>query len=120
PLLDSEVIERERTHLPERVFRQEYGAEFIEGAGAVFRNVRECATGSFEEPKPGMIYRAGLDLARVEDFTVLTIVDRQCRVVFVDRFNRIDWALQVQRISAAVRRYNCPYCYVDTTGAGEP
>ncbi len=34
PLLDAELIERERGCVPERVFRQEYGAEFIEGSGA--------------------------------------------------------------------------------------
>ena len=39
------MIEEERARLPERVFLQEYRAEFVEGAGAVFRNVHECATG---------------------------------------------------------------------------
>jgi len=45
PLLDRGVIEQERERLPDRVFRQEFGAEFIEGSGAVFRNIRESATG---------------------------------------------------------------------------
>src|SRR5260221_2113688 len=48
PLLDRDVIEQERERLPERVFRQEFGAEFIEGSGSVFRNVRECATGHWQ------------------------------------------------------------------------
>jgi hypothetical protein len=120
PLLDAEVIEAERARLPEAVFRQEYGAEFLEGAGAVFRNVRECATGTFEEPKAGMRYYAGLDLAKVEDYSVLVIVDKERRVVFVDRFHRLDWSIQVHRIEAAIKRYNRAYCYVDSTGAGEP
>src|SRR5262249_13027740 len=33
PHLNAELIEQERTRLPERVFRQEFGGEFIEGAG---------------------------------------------------------------------------------------
>lgn len=45
PLLDATLIEEERKRLPERVFRQEFAAEFLEGAGAVFRYVREAATG---------------------------------------------------------------------------
>lgn len=120
PLLDPEVIEAERARLPEAVFRQEYGAEFLEGAGAVFRNVRECATGEFQEPKAGVTYYAGLDLAKVEDYTVLTILDASRQVVFVDRFHRLDWSLQVQRIQAATQRYHEACTYVDTTGAGEP
>jgi len=120
PMLDGVVIEAERARLPSGVFRQEYGAEFLEGAGAVFRNVRDCAIGTFEEPRPNERYYAGLDLARIEDFTVLVVIDRKFRVVFVDRFNRIDWALQVQRVGEATRRYNSAVVYVDSTGKGEP
>lgn len=53
PHLDSELIEEQRRHVPERVFLQEYGAQFIEGAGAVFRYVREAATGQWLEPEKG-------------------------------------------------------------------
>jgi Terminase RNaseH-like domain/Terminase large subunit, T4likevirus-type, N-terminal len=120
PMLDAAQIEEERGRLPERVFMQEYGGQFLEGSGAVFRNVRECATGTLQEPKPGECYFAGLDLARVEDFTVLTIMNRRREVVFVDRFHRLDWALQVNRIKTAANRYNRASILVDSTGAGEP
>jgi hypothetical protein len=43
PLLDAALIEEERGRLPERVFLQEFAAQFIEGSGSVFRNVRERA-----------------------------------------------------------------------------
>lgn len=120
PMLDAEEIERERARLPERVFRQEYGAEFIEGSGAVFRNLRECATGGWCEPRKGEVYSAGLDLARVEDFTVLVIVDSERRVVHVERFTKVDWSLQVQRVQAAADRYHGARILVDSTGVGEP
>jgi phage FluMu gp28-like protein len=120
PILDRAVIEKERERLPERVFRQEYGAEFQAGDGAVFRNVRECATGTFESFHPGRRYRAGLDLAKHSDYTVLVILDRSGKVVFVDRYNRIDWGQQIIRVTEALRSYHFPECYVDSTGAGEP
>jgi len=120
PLLDADVIEEERARLPERVFNQEYGAEFHEGSGAVFRNIRECATGEWQDPIEYDYYWAGLDLARIEDFTVLVIVNRQREVVFVDRFNRIDWSLQVGRIKAACDRYERARILCDTTGIGDP
>lgn len=120
PHLDREVIERERERIPERVFRQEFGGEFIEGSGSVFRYVREAATGTFQEPVKGERYFAGLDLAKVEDYTVLVIVDRDLRVVFSDRFHRLDWSVQVDRIKTALGRYNRPMVHVDSTGAGEP
>lgn len=120
PLLDKALVEAERARLPERVFAQEYGAEFLEGSGAVFRNVRECATGAWAEPEKDRRYDAGLDLAKIEDFTVLVVMDRERHVVFADRFHRLDWAVQVQRIHASSDRYNRAGLLVDSTGAGEP
>jgi len=130
PHLDAEVIEAERDRLPERVFAQEYLGCFTEGSGSVFRNVRECATGEWQEPVPWTItknrrkvrttYYAGLDLAKVEDFTVLVIMDSQRRVVYADRFHRIDWEMQVTRIKAATDRYNRAQVLTDVTGVGDP
>jgi hypothetical protein len=120
PHLDRELIEQERTRLPERVFEQEYCGRFIEGSGAVFRGVRECATGEWKPPRIGEVYAGGLDLAKVEDFTVLSILNLKRELVFVDRFHRIDWALQVQRIKKATWRFHKTYVLVDSTGVGEP
>jgi len=120
PYLDRELIERERERIPARVFAQEYGGEFCEGAGQVFRNIRECATGALLPPCQGAVYFAGLDLAKTEDFTVLVIVNSKCCVVYMDRFHRLDWHLQVARIKGALDRYNRATVFVDSTGAGEP
>ena len=120
PYLDRERIKAERALLPERVFRQEYGGEFIEGSGAVFRNVRECATGAWIEPSAARFCTAGLDLARIEDFTVLTVLDGQRRVAAFDRFHRIGWADQVSRIHRGLARYRQPRTMVDATGIGDP
>jgi hypothetical protein len=120
PMLDAEVIEQERSRLPERVFQQEFGAQFIEGAGSVFRNVRECATGDWQDPQDGVRYVSGLDLAKTEDYTVHVILDENRRAVFVDRFDRIDWSIQMQRIQVASERYGQSCILVDSTGKGEP
>lgn len=120
PHLDAAAIEAERARLPEAVFRQEYGAEFVEGAGAVFRNVRECATGTWKEPEDGPPYVAGLDLARIADYTVLAVMNRERELVFVDRFTRLDWSIQKNRIAAAAERYRRAEILVDSTGGGEP
>ncbi len=120
PLLDAALIDEQRLQIPERVFDQEYGAQFIEGAGSVFRYVGEAATGEWKEPVRPACYYAGLDLAKTEDFTVLVILDGAGQVVAMDRFNRLDWAIQVQRIKALTDRYNQAEMHIDSTGAGEP
>ena len=87
----------------------------------MFRHVYEVATGELEEPRPGAQYFGGLDLAKTEDYTVLCIVHAtERRVVYFDRFRRIDWEAQIQRVRVALERYNDATVWVDTTGAGEP
>ena len=120
PLLDREMIEEEQKRLPDRVFKQEYGAEFVEGSGAVFHNVRDVATGDWQEPVVGQRYHSGLDLAKVEDFTVLCVLNRKREVQFVDRFHRLDWTLQVNRVLGTTNRFNRSKVLVDSTGVGEP
>jgi hypothetical protein len=120
PLLSKELIDEERGRLPDRVFKQEYGGEFLEGSGQVFRYVRECATGTWKQPRYGEYFFAGLDLAQVEDFSVLVILNKAREVVYVDRFNKLDWALQLNRIKAACDRFNKAHLLVDSTGAGGP
>lgn len=120
PHLDREEIEKQRPLLPERVFRQEFGGEFIEGEGSVFRYIRERATGDFQAPEKGQTYYAGLDLGRLADYTVLVIVNRRREVVFVDRFYKIDWAQQIARVGAACERYNRCRVWCDATGVGDP
>ena len=134
PIIDRDEVERQRAGIPERVFRQEYGGEFIEGAGAVFRNVRECATldpwpldpssrlthdwlGEHPDPEG---YQIGLDLAKVEDYTVIAVTDSQRRLVYADRWHRIDWAQQIWRVKEVFDRYGQPPIVVDSTGVGEP
>lgn len=120
PILSEADIQEERARIPESSFRQEYEAEFIEGAGAVFRNVRDCATSPFFPPSKKIKYYAGLDLAKTHDYTVLTIVDRDGVVCYMDRFNRIDWSMQITRVKEALSRYGNPTVYIDSTGLGEP
>lgn len=120
PHLDAALIEEERDRLPERVFRQEFGGEFLEGSGQVFRNVRERALGAAAVPVPGARYYAGLDLAKVHDYTVLVILNAEREVVYWDRFHRLDWNTQIQRVQVATDRYNRAVITCDATGLGDP
>ena len=56
PYIRPAEIEAARGGLPERVFRQEYLAEFLENEGAVFRNIAACINAP--QTAPGEIGRA--------------------------------------------------------------
>lgn len=100
--------------------RQEIMAEFLEGSGQVFRNIRNCIKGQFEKYKEGGNYVAGLDLAKHQDFTVLKIADINKRqIIFTDRFNQLDWGFQKARIKTDLDRFGNPPCYTDSSGVGD-
>lgn len=119
-ILDSE-IEAARQELPERVFQQEYLAEFLEDAGGVFRGVLAVATAQPAEPSPGGDYVMGVDWGQKEDFTVLSVIDRTTRKqVAVDRFNQIDWAVQRGRLRAMADRWGVSGIYAEENSIGGP
>ena len=119
PKVDPEDIEQAKQSLPVDVFTQEYMAEFLENQAGVFRNVAACMGSKRESPLPKKKYYAGLDIARLTDFTVLSIFDQDGNQVFFDRYNLLDWAIQKQRIIADVNRYQAKLV-MDSTGIGDP
>lgn len=122
PYISVDEIEAARKMMPERAFRQEVEAEFIEESGGVFRNVSACVTAGRsvnEEPSLERVYTCGVDLARVNDFTVVTVLDDSGRQVFFDRFNEISWERQSKTIERVAKRYNAKVV-LDSTGVGDP
>lgn len=121
PYISPEEVEKAKRELPDLVFRQEYGAEFLSDVGLVFRHVDGCVQGELSEPIAGHGYVAGLDLAKHHDFTVLIIADRATRrVVHFERFSQVDYALQKERVGLALGKYNKAKCWMDSTGVGDP
>lgn len=121
PHVKPQAIEDLRKNMPEDVFRQEVGAQFLSGSAGVFRGIRECIKGKLEKPSPARRYVMGVDLARIEDFTVIVIIDQTTRqVVYFDRFNQLSWRVQYNKIIEAARAYNNALVYMDGTGLGDP
>lgn len=122
PLIDPAEIEAARASLPERVFREEYLAEFQDDGGLVFRRVEVCATvPPGEEPRPGARYVFGVDWAREDDFTCIAVLDaRARRLVALDRFNEIGWALQRGRLAALADRWRPEAIWAEANSVGGP
>lgn len=81
---------------------QEILAKFLEGQGAVFRNIDACLNapvGSTPKDHEGHEFVMGVDWAQIRDATVLSVVCVTCRCeVALDRFNQISWDLQRGRL----------------------
>ena len=121
PHFPSGEWERAREMLPEQVFRQEYQALFLEEAASVFRGIPAVVGDTLEDVRPDHRYVMGVDLGRINDFTVLTMMDLYSHnVVAWERFKEISWPLQKLRIKALCDRYNRARVIMDSTGIGDP
>lgn len=113
----SEIEHLWRT-MPERTFRQEILAEFIEDAGGVFRGVRAAVRGVEWTGEPCVI---GVDWARSGDFTVFVALEPGARaVVAVDRFTNVEYAHQRGRLRAFWERYGRGPIMAEANSMGGP
>jgi len=105
---------------PKDIFEQEYLAEFTDSAGGAFFGLGYCEDNyslpvKFDKKKS---YTCGVDVARKNDFTVITIIDNKGRVVYIDRCQDVSFEQQKSRIHVAVNKYGgCPV-WIDATGLG--
>jgi len=122
PYIAKSEIEEARRQLPERVFLQEFMAEFIGDQGIVFRRVTEAVGNWREKPyAEGHTYVMGVDWGKSEDFTVLTVIDVSTReVVRIDRFNQIDYMFQVERLKRLASEYRVQAIVAEVNSMGEP
>ena len=108
--------------MPEMVYRQEILAEFLDDTRGVFRHVLEAATAV---PQDGMIgghtYTVGVDWARDSDFTAIAVYDAKLgEIVALDRFNQIDYQIQLGRLTALCDRFRPSAVVAEANSIGAP
>lgn len=121
-ILTAADIEKEKAEgMSQAMIDQEYYCKFIESATSFFKRIDEVCVLS-EKPNEGLhFYQMGVDLAKYQDFTVISVIDLNTfEQVYLERFNQIDWNLQKAKIEAIYYKYGKPKGYIDATGVGDP
>ena len=108
---------------PIDIFRQEYMADFVEGQGAVFRNIMACLNAQNTTPDvhDGHYIVAGVDWGKQNDFTAISIGcdDCQCEIAR-DRFNQIEWAHQYKQLTQVMQKWHVNLACVERNSIGDP
>lgn len=122
PYIPKSEIDNMVNTLPERVVRQEIYAEFLDDAGGVFRRVMEAAVvDQLDTAHHGRQYVAGVDVATKVDFTVASVLDVDSReMVYMDRFNRIDFDVLENRLEALYKRFKLNSMTIEQNSIGQP
>lgn len=116
PFVKEVDIEQIKRQIPKRVFKQEYLAEFLDGDGAVFTNYKNCIN---DNPKLTGKYYAAIDLAKQQDYTVLTIMNELSQVVHIYRVTGLDYTTQVKSIVEVLNKWNPIKILVEKNNIGD-
>lgn len=101
-------------------FNQEYACLPMEGASNVFGSLKDIMDGSLEPPNESHLYSMGVDLAKTQDYTAVSIIDRNTHhLVFQERW-QADWTVTLEKIVQLRNRYNKAHVTIDSTGVGDP
>lgn len=116
-----------KDELPEIIFRQEIMAEFLAAGASIFGLGLEregSIVDEIVEPR-GNVF-VGIDLAKKQDFTVIT-ADREedGMPCYFERFQDLDWPTQQNRIAYAIQELedrpgvDSVIAMIDSTGLGD-
>jgi len=105
--INQEEWDRIKETSPTDLFQQNFEATFLEESATVFRGIRDIVDPNcLKEPARGHTYLMGVDLAQINDFTVVLVIDKtNNKVVFYDRFHKLSYPLQIERIMATAIKY---------------
>lgn len=115
PFINQSDVADAKRELPERVFRQEYLAEFVDETGGVFEDLDEhLFTGTYDLPERGVDpsaewveppFATGVDFARHQDYRVVVTIDRNGHVVQFDRQQGETWPEIQNVVMGVANRY---------------
>lgn len=124
--LTPEEIAEARAAVPEEVFQQEFMCAFLVSGGGIIKRVDEACSGRLVKPRkdarglPTGRYVMGVDVAKKQDWTVCSVINRDTKHLDGwERFNKIDYTFQVEKIAAMAKKFNDPLIVIDSTGVGE-
>jgi len=122
PFIPADEIEAARRTTPDRFFRQEYLAEFLDDAGGVFRYVVERSTAAAQSHAiSGHEYVMGVDWGKLADFSVFSVIDASGRCqAALDRSNGVEYQLQLQRLRALYWKFQPKAIIAERNSMGEP
>lgn len=107
PHVPDDEIDDAKDGVPDRIFRQEYLAEFVDESGGVFSQLDERLFTLDSEPQsPTPPFAHGWDLARHEDYLVGIVLDAEGRVVHFERSQGDAWPQIQSKIEDAAARYD--------------
>lgn len=112
-----EYLEEIKSMTPKAIFDNEYMAEFVDGSKGMF----ELDRITFLNPKTvrnRQGYVAAIDWGYSNDYTVLTIINSNKELCYINRWKGVGINDLIPQILSALRTHGNPFVYAETNGIG--
>ncbi|MDM7460905.1 MAG: terminase family protein [bacterium] len=122
PLLSPTVLQMQASLMTQRQFQIEYGAQFLDAAGQVFRT-EWVDRALLLHLQPEGLTVAGVDWARSHDYTALAILHGSregATLLDIRRWQGLSWTEQVEVVARRIQMYAATRVLCDRTGVGDP
>jgi hypothetical protein len=117
PFVSEEFLEEQKLSLPPAIFEQEFEAKWQEGDGEVFTNIDGvCVLDNWLSTKDRTY--GGLDIGTKQDYTVLTILDRNGRTVHIWRERGLEYTAIVDKVVYLCKQYKTEL-FVEANSMGD-
>ena len=123
PHLSKDALNEIISEQTDEGYRQEIMAEFLEGEGAVFRNIEPNMIAPLATYQSHYGHRivGGIDWGKQSDYTVASVACADCSIeVDRRRFNKIDYTFQRARIGELDNTWRGVYWLAESNAMGEP
>ena len=119
PYITKEELEEAKLSLPEKIYKQEILAEFIDDGGEVFGNLKLTSIMSaYAQQETTEKYYAGLDFGRQNDYTVLIILNSKGEMVDFYRERQKSWDIIISEVLVKLRKWK-PVGYAEVNSIGD-
>lgn len=124
PYLSRAALAEITEDMSEEAYRQEILAEFLEGEGAVFRNIAACLQAPLDatpEQHKGHRVIVGADWGKQNDYTAFSVFCADCKAeLALDRSNKVDYILQRGRLKTLYDRWGAAQVEAEENSIGVP
>lgn len=113
-IISKDVLDFIKHQTPEHIFRNEYMGEFLDSGNGLFKYL-PC----IKDINDNQGVTAALDLGSVDDWTVLTIFNKNGNLIFIDRWQHQDYDKILDCSVDLLHKYGKPTVYIETNGVGQ-
>lgn len=118
PYVSEEFLKEQRESLPPAIYEQEFEAKWQEGDGEVFSNIDGVCILDEWVSTSDRTYGA-LDIGTKQDYSVLTIMDRNGRTIWIWRERGLEYSQIVDKVVYLCKKYKTEL-FVEANGVGDP